>query len=259
MPLRFCTSADLSVRGFDICRMLAIYHPSRCLAIHTTTPLPYVRPPCITHRPWQYFKYLVARLVPSKAVATRLGYNSGDFPKRRRGISDRTNSAGLGLQLGLYAKPHTLAYALCDSPVGLLAWTRESLHSRSNLAEAFNMEDAIDFTMMSWLPGPEIPLRYLAVTSTDPSEKRDVQERWTETPLGISIFPSSRRGTPPPWAACLQPLVWVARHHGTEIGWPIWERPREVAEDMKIYFGELIMKRDPRLREACIADLENVD
>ncbi|KAI9793424.1 MAG: hypothetical protein M1816_000317 [Peltula sp. TS41687] len=254
--------------GFDICRMLAIYHSSRCLAIHTTTPLPYLRPPSLTHRPWQYFKYLMARLVRSKAVATRLGYQPEDLnslPQRRGRISVHTNSAGLGLKLGLHAKPHTLAYALCDSPVGLLAWTRESLHSRSSLVEAFNMEDAIDFTMMSWLPGPEIPLRYLAMTSTDPTEKRDVQERWTDTPLGISVFPYRRSPPaspppPPPWAACVQPLAWVTRHHAVaDVGWPVWERPREVADDMKIFFGEVVMKRDPRLRDAGGADLESVD
>lgn len=254
------TYADSSARGFDVCRLLSIHYSSRCLAIHTTTPLPYLRPPSLTHQPWQYLRYLIARLVPRTAVAQRLGYHPDDLrtPPRRKS-SARSSWTGLGLRLGLYAKPHTLAYALCDSPVGLLAWTRDSLHKRSSLEGAFSVQDAIDFTMMSWLPGPEMPLRYLAATRTDSGEMQDVRQRWTDTPLGISIFPSARSGSPPVWAACVQPLVWVSRHYGSNIGWPVWERPQQVAQDLKTFFGKVMMKRDARLREACIAHLETVD
>ena len=253
---------DIYIRGFDICRMLAIHHSSRCLAIHTITPLPYLRPPSLIYRPAQYLRFLIARLIPSRAMTLRLGYRSTDFhslPKWRGTTSEGINSASLGLRFGLRAKPHTLAYALCDSPAGLLAWTRELLHSRTDLAEAFSLEDAIDFTMMSWLPGPEMPLRYLAASLTDPAELREAKERWTSTPLGISDFPSSKSGFPPPWAACLQPLVWMRRHEGTKIGWPVWERPNELAEDLKAFFGEVIMRRDARLRESCVAGLDSVE
>lgn len=247
--------------------MLAIHQSHRCLAIHTTTPLPCLRPPSWSYRPLHYIKYLTARLLPKGLVAARLGYHADDFRSssrrrrrpRRSGSSTHTCHGRPCSRLGLHAKPHTLAYALCDSPVGLLAWTREALRSRTRVEDSFSTEDVLDFTMISWLPGPEAPLRYLASTAANAAEIRDLGERWTRTPLGLSVFPDSQSPCPPAWAACIQPLVSVTRHFGPDIGWPIWERPLEVAEDLKNFFGKTMLKRDARLEHSCFPDLNAVD
>lgn len=255
--------------GFSICRMLALHHGHRCLGIHTTTPLPCLRPPSWTHRPLHYLKYLTARLMPKGLVAARLGYHADDFRTgakgRRRRLppppvaSTHTCSGHLCSRSGLQAKPQTLAYALCDSPVGLLAWTRETLAERTRREDSFSTEDALDFTMISWLPGPEAPLRCLAATAANGEELRDLGERWIKTPLGLCVFPDSQSNFPPAWAACVQPLVSVTRHFGPDVGWPVWERPLEVAEDLKRSFGRAMLTRDPRLKESCYLDLDKVD
>lgn len=239
--------------------MLAIHHHARCLAIHTTTPLPYLRPPSLRYRPWQYLKYLTARATRTKLAPLRCGYHANDFKavsRRRVPSSLRIHSAGLGLGLRLCARPYTLAYALCDSPVGLLAWTREALHARTGVDDAFTAEDIIDFTMISWLPGPEAALRYLAASSTDSTEIKEIEERWSNTALGLSIFPSSETRYPPPWAACVQPVLWTARHEGAEVGWPVWERPREFVDDLRRFFGDVVLRRYPKLKHTVIAPLE---
>ncbi|KAI9885163.1 MAG: hypothetical protein M1823_003050 [Watsoniomyces obsoletus] len=245
--------------GFDICRMLAIHHSDRCLATHTTTPLPYLRPPSFAYRPLQYFKYLAARLMPRSTAAARLGYQPHDLRsvhRARRRVSGE--SRGAFSRLGLYARPRTLAYALCDSPVGLLAWTREALTARTRVEDCFSVEDALDFTMISWLPGPDAPLQYLATTSTDTAEMRDVSERWSAVPLGLTVFPDPQADCPPAWAACVQPLAWIRRHQGSDVGWPVWERPTEVVDDLKAFLGFMLQK-DPRLRKSCTANLDDVD
>ncbi|KAI9832088.1 MAG: hypothetical protein M1826_002417 [Phylliscum demangeonii] len=248
--------------GFDICRMLAIHHPSRCLAVHTVTPLPELRPPSLRRRPWQSLRYLIARYAPSPTLQRRMGYEAQDvagWPGRRRrrpppppSILDAGPRSGGGLGTGLDAKPSTLAYALCDSPVGLLAWTRDALFQRTRQPEAASMQEAIDFTMLAWLPGPQMPLRYMAASAADPLEMRDARERWSPTPLGVSVFPAPATvgaGPPPAWAAAhWQPLVWTARHHdGPQAGWPVWQRPAEVARDLRA-FAAVVVARDPRLR-----------
>jgi hypothetical protein len=289
--------------------MLAMHHSSRCLATHTTTPLPYLQPPSLTHRPLLYFKYLAARLMPHTAAAARLGYHPEDFPshsappqrswrfwrswrsllpfwRRQRpqqqqqqqqrqkqqrrhhpnmlhSCSTACGGAGGGRvypRTELGARPRTLSYALCDSPVGLLAWTREALHARTRGPDSVSTDDALDFTMLSWLPGPEAPLRYLAATAANAAEVRQLARQWSSTPLGLSVFPDSRGGggsssssggaanmrthrhwhmrthtTPPAWAGCVQPLASVIRHHGADVGWPVWERPAELAQDLKIF------------------------
>ena len=117
------------------------------------------------------------------------------------------------------------------------------------MSDPFSAEDTLDYTMISWLPGPEVPLRYLTANSIRMDESGDLAERWTNVPLGVSVFPDTYSECPPAWLACLQPLIWITRHHGPDVGWPIWERPNELADDLKTFFGMVMLQRDPRLRE----------
>ena len=237
--------------------MLALHHPSTCLAIHTATPVPRLRPPSLTWRPWQYVRYLIARSTGAKIPGLRFGYATEDFSRSFGPKSNPSPFPGQGTGIGLSAKPYTLAYALCDSPVGLLAWTRDALHRRTTVLQGFTSEEVIDFTMISWLPGPEAPLRMLH-NAPDSLDMADAKQRWSATPLGISAFTCRDNHWPIQWAGCVQPLAWVQRHD-LHAGWPVWQRPLQVARDMSAFFGETIVIKDPRLREGWIAGLEAVD
>ncbi|KAI9850951.1 MAG: hypothetical protein M1838_004736 [Thelocarpon superellum] len=159
--------------GFGVCRMLATHHSSTCLAVHTTTPIPYLERPSFTWRLWNYLGFLIARFTRANVPGLRFGYHHSDFlprtPRRPNLQSPGGSISGRGFSPG----PQALAYGMCDSPVGLLAWIRHAQYERTKMVEAFSSAETIDFTMMSWLPGPEAPLRFMYGAPTT-SELRDI-------------------------------------------------------------------------------------
>lgn len=152
---------------------------------------------------------------------------------------------------GLLRHPQTLSYALCDSPVGLLAYIRQHLHTFSR-TYPWSPTDILNWTMLHWLPGPEAGIRFHRESILD---MKDVLKRWSPTPLGISVFAGSWRGPPPVWGACVQPLMWQRRHEGSG-AFAAWERPDELVEDLREFFGEVVLPREERL---IVVDLEEVD
>jgi hypothetical protein len=110
------------IRGFDVCRALAMRYPKRCLAVHTTNPV--FAAPTVKKKPLLWIKYQLAKLTQAKVPALSFGYLPSEL------ITEpvaQTQSAPGGRPLGpamhqLFSlRPQTLAFSLCDSPVGLLA------------------------------------------------------------------------------------------------------------------------------------------
>ncbi|KAJ4418432.1 hypothetical protein N0V85_001421 [Neurospora sp. IMI 360204] len=81
----------------------------------------------------------------------------------------------LGGDGGLAEDPNTLAYALCDSPTGMLVFVLRGLRAMG-LDEAvlsspsFTHEKIITLTNMLWLPGPETAMRYWAHCAAYPED-----------------------------------------------------------------------------------------
>jgi hypothetical protein len=186
-------------------------------------------------------------------------------------------------------RPQTTAYALCDSPPGLLAYildaigeaafkspstspthSPESLYvptpgrspispkayspqpsrtSRSPLSAAnspshIDLNDAskawtptaiINWTMLYWLPGPEVALRWLV------NSRPLVASLWvaySHVPLGITHFQepqaygSVSMQSPPQWAESFHRIAMVKRREGA-VSYPAWERPAEVVLDIR--------------------------
>ncbi|KAF1935396.1 alpha/beta-hydrolase, partial [Clathrospora elynae] len=98
--------------GFSICRALALRYPEKCLAVHTANPV--FDAPTYKSGPVQYLKNRIAKMTKAKVSGL-------DFGGRL-----------LGPMLHrLYSlRPQTLAYSLCDSPVGLLAALLDVIHTR---------------------------------------------------------------------------------------------------------------------------------
>jgi hypothetical protein len=125
-------------RGFSICRALALGHPRSCLAVHTTNPS--FEEPKLKSGPMRYLKYRVAKFTRAKVPLLSFGYVPGEVQTSSKGrvrkdLATREGMLG-GEPLGptlhrLYSlRPQTLAFSLCDSPVGLLAALLDVIHTR---------------------------------------------------------------------------------------------------------------------------------
>jgi hypothetical protein len=125
-------------RGFGIGRALALRHGESCLAVHTTNPS-FDRPK-LKSGPLRYLKYRVAKLTRAKVPLLSFGYMPNEMRTLPKGLNGKDSAAQdamyggepLGPELHrLYSlRPQTLAFSLCDSPVGLLAALLDVIHTR---------------------------------------------------------------------------------------------------------------------------------
>lgn len=199
----------------------------------------------------------------------------------------------------LYAlRPQTLAFSLCDSPVGLLAGILDIVHTRlpsdspptSRSRSPFlspselelqdgrptNTDNGIDqvserreqplspqdtgnhirsyswtpteilnWTMLTWLPGPEASLRWLRRATFESRPTSDLSTAYCSVPLGISGFQargSSSANTPLMWGATCWDITWVKRHQRPALVSPAWEAPDMLVLDMRECFGTFVSK-----------------
>ncbi|KAF1834099.1 alpha/beta-hydrolase [Decorospora gaudefroyi] len=122
--------------GFGICRVLALQYPQHCIAVHTANPA--FNEPTYNRGPIHYLKYSVAKLTQAKTPWLSFGYVPSEVqtPDTSKDTAAKTKMYG-GEALGptlprLYSlRPQTLAFSLCDSPVGLLAALLDVIHTRN--------------------------------------------------------------------------------------------------------------------------------
>lgn len=267
--------------AFKICRMLALGHNDSCMAIHTVNP---EVPP-----PRSSFGYMEGDMASPMSM-----HSPGITPPLTPGVAPQPTD-----------RPQTAAYALCDSPPGLLAYMLDQIQpagfrasrspqslapssassssgrpspvlSRSPSSPAGSVTTPgpapgrspqhqpglspqtspleltdirnpwtptalITWTMIYWLPGPEVALRWLTNSAAlAPS----LWLSHSNVPLGITHFrdarsPSSGTGqTPPQWSVAYHRVAMLRRHEG-RVRFPAWERPAEVVTDIRELAGIL--------------------
>ncbi|KAK4897433.1 hypothetical protein LTR27_004953 [Elasticomyces elasticus] len=206
------------------------------------------------------------------------GYRQGDL--HQPGLTPPMTPGG---DPRSYDRPQTLAYGLCDSPPGLLAYMLDLIQpltygttfpnlqrlgpSRSptmvrspvtpqsggtmstgyqspavahaielpGLSTVWTPTALISWTMIYWLPGPEVALRWL---SNSAAVLPSLWSSHSNVPLGITYFrdstvPSSGTGqTPPQWAEAYHRVAMLTRREG-RVRFPAWERPAEVVLDIR--------------------------
>lgn len=102
--------------------------------MHTVNPS--FKEPTYRRNPLQYLKWRVAKLTRAKVPLLSFGYIQSDVqprPEQTREHSTALNDAYGSPQTlhRLYSvRPQTLAFSLCDSPVGLLATLLDVIHTR---------------------------------------------------------------------------------------------------------------------------------
>jgi len=108
--------------GYLICRYLAFQYPKSVRAIHVNYL--HVKPPTLSFHPIKYLKLSLAMASNGRFPGTYTLQEVTGLKRTRKFYADETGYYNIHR-----TKPMTLAYGLTDSPVGLLAWMREKLHS----------------------------------------------------------------------------------------------------------------------------------
>lgn len=200
--------------GLNICRLLALTHGESCMAIHTANPdLP---DPRYAHMQQ-----------PLSMPASPTSYSPPQTP---------------GAQPVILERPQTVAYALCDSPTGLMAHVYDAIspssHGENNndnespistkSSSGGGDEDThdppcwtpttlIDWCMLYWLPGPEVALRWLMNSAPM------IPKLWRShcpVPLAISHFgdPHNTSGGGTQWAESYHHIALISRRSTTTTG-----------------------------------------
>ena len=106
-------------------------------------------------------------------------------------------------------KPQTISYGLTDSPVALLAWIREKLHTWTD-AYPWTNEEIIEWIMIYWIAGPAGSVRLYKESLTD--RKTIVGTHWICQPFGVSVFPKELFSCPRDWACLVGNLKFWKTH-----------------------------------------------
>lgn len=191
----FSSSSSLGGGGgqdidYRLANAVATNHPEHCLGTNLISPT--LSPPTLLKAPWEWAKWSVAWFLRGGIA----GYEERDFSAYYASPSPSSGHSTL-------EEPNTLAYALCDSPVGMLAYVLKALgNRRRNIKkdeQLFTDEELITLTSLAWLPGPEGLLRYLAGCSQEDEDQEEntvtVAASKKKPSVAITVFSSGHTTT----------------------------------------------------------------
>ncbi|KAK7749457.1 hypothetical protein SLS53_000030 [Cytospora paraplurivora] len=185
-------AAHLSPAEIDwkLVQHLSTEYPSTCVGAHFVSPP--LASPRLSEAPLEWAKWTIANafhapiLGYSEQDFSALKHASAFFAKPRRKALKAATRFGLN-QVGL-REPNTLAYAMCDSPIGLLVFVMKGLRLLAPRIRP-TPEQVITFTNLAWLPGPEYAMRFWAHCAKDDEPKRGKVKKAAARPhVGITVF-----------------------------------------------------------------------
>lgn len=204
---RFVTAGgDL---GSHVSRYLALDFPDRVIAVHRTDaglPSPALDPASLSpeERDWL-------------AEVARWSATEGAYAAMHR------------------TKPQTIAAALSDSPVGLLAWIVEKLQSWSDgeLLETYTMDEVLTLVTEYWLNNAiGASMRMYRANAALPPEQL---ARRVEVPSGFSLFAGDIVRPPLAWLRRMANTVWVSEPERGGHFAP-FEQPELYADELRTFF-----------------------
>lgn len=162
----------------------------------------------------------------------------------QRGLDDWAahQAAGTVVHVAVNStRPHTLAFALNDSPAGLAAWLVDKFRSYSDcdgdLERSFTKDELLAEITTYWVTGTIASASRLYYERaherdpTPPSERIDV-------PTGCAIFPRDVRRIPRPWAERQYDLRrWTEMPSGGHF--PGLEEPDLLVAELRAFFRPL--------------------
>jgi len=183
-------------------------------------------------------------LYPDHVAATHINYVRADPPRLTQHpllylrAQLRFFDQGFGYNKEQSTKPHTLGFALQDSPVALLAWVYEKL---VDWTDAYPWTDDEVLTWISLYafsrPGPAASVRiYYEAPRAEPNVRAGWAGHNGRVKLGVSLFPRDLLVVPRLWAHTLGPVVFEAVHDAGG-HFAAFEKPEVLAGDLKKMFG----------------------
>lgn len=209
--------------GYIITRLMAIRYPAHVLATHINF-VRVVAPPTFTGAPLvQFLKHAV------------LPYSAHEKAGLARTVWFQKK--GFGYNLEQSTRPHTLGFALADSPLALLAWVYEKLHDWTD------DYPWTDDEVLTW-----ISIYAFSTAGADASVRIYYENHnrlgyaaggayVPNIPLGLSYFPKDLVVPPSTWGRTLGPVAFERRH---EDGghFAAYERPETLCDDLRTMFGK---------------------
>lgn len=179
--------------GYIITRTIDLLYPSHCRASHIN----FIRanPPSPTKSPLLYLQYLFTSYT--------------EHEKRGLARSQWFVDEGRGYNLEQSTKPHTLGFALSDSPVALLAWIYEKLH---DWTDSYPWTDDEILTWISLYQfskaGPNASVRiYYEATHRYQESRAAAMTYISDVKMGTAYFPMDVVVPPRSYGRTLGPVV----------------------------------------------------
>ncbi len=162
----------------------------------------------------------------------------------QRGLADwaRHQAEGTVVHVQVNStRPHTLAFALNDSPAGLAAWLVDKFRSYSDcdgdVERSFTKDELLAQITTYWVTGT------IASASRLYYERAHGGTPWSplrriDVPTGCAIFPRDVRRAPRPWAErCYNIQRWVEMPSGGHF--PGVEEPALLVSELRAFFRPL--------------------
>ncbi|PVI04359.1 alpha/beta-hydrolase [Periconia macrospinosa] len=210
--------------GFFISRAMGSLYPDNALGSHMNFIV--TIPPSPISTPFLVLQYLTGMLSADEKEGLKR--------------SQEYNDSGSGYRIMHQTRPHTIGYALADSPVALLAWIYEKLH---DWTDNYNWTDDEVLTWVSIYlfssAGADASVRvYNDLMSREADIKVEALLKYTKVPLGISYFPRDVIVLPSSWGRTLGPVLYEKRHK--EGGhFAAHERPELLVADVRKFVQTL--------------------
>jgi microsomal epoxide hydrolase len=139
-------------------------------------------------------------------------------------------------------RPHTLAFALNDSPAGLAAWLLDKFRSYSDcdgdVERSFTKDELLAEITTYWVTGTIASASRLYYERAHETRLTQSPPRRIEIPTGVAMFPRDVRRAPRPWAERLYNIRrWQEMPSGGHF--PGLEEPELLVSELRAFFRPL--------------------
>ena len=216
---------NLREDSFHITRMMGLLYPDHCKVSHLNVTEACA--PSFSKHPILALEHLL------------VSYSAHERAGLERTAHHR--QTGMGYDILQQTKPQTIAYALADSPIALLAWMYEKLHEWTDDYH-WTDDEILTWVSIYWhsIAGPAASLRIYYESNHSTADGLPYERALSYIPhvkYGIAHFPKDLTVLPNAWAATLGNVVLQSRNpHGGHFA--AVEHPEIIARDLQAMLGK---------------------